>query len=164
MLQQLSPRLVFVGLAVAGVTAILVVRVYMEAYLQLDPCPLCVTQRVPVVIWSVLALIAAAHNPGRTGRAIYAGLCGLCAYLGGLVAARHIWLQNLPDDLVPACGPSLDYMLSNLPFTETIRLTLAGDGNCADIVWTFLGFSIPEQALFLFAGVMVVSLWQAVRR
>ncbi len=80
------------------------------------------------------------------------------------MSARHIWLQNLPEDLVPACGPSLDYMLGNLPFMETVRLTLAGDGNCADTVWTFLGLSIPEQCLLLFAVVMAVSLWQGVRR
>lgn len=163
MLQLLSPRRVFVGLAVLGVSAFLIARLYMEAHLQLEPCPLCVTQRVPVVVWSLIALIAAIHNPGRLGRAVYAGLCGLCAYLGSLVAARHIWLQNLPEDLVPACGPSLDYMLSNLPFMDTVRLTLAGDGNCAETVWTFLGLSIPEQCLLLFGIVMVVSLWQGVR-
>ncbi|NND66338.1 MAG: disulfide bond formation protein B [Halioglobus sp.] len=164
MLQQLSPRMVFIGLALLGVSAYLIARLYMEAYLQLDPCPLCMTQRVPVVVWSVIAIIAAAHNPGRLGRSVYAGLCGLCAYLGGLVSARHIWLQNLPEDLVPACGPSLDYMLSNLPFMDTVRLTLAGDGNCAETMWTFLGLSIPEQCLLLFALVMAVSLWQGVRR
>lgn len=164
MSQLFSARLVFVGLALAGAGAYLIARLFMQAYLQLDPCPLCMTQRVPVVAWSVIAIVAAVHNPGRTGRAVYAGLCGLCAYLGGLVSARHIWLQNLPEDLVPACGPSLDYMLGNLPFMETVRLTLAGDGNCADTVWTFLGLSIPEQCLLLFAVVMAVSLWQGVRR
>lgn len=164
MLHQLSPRLVFVGLAALGIGAYLIARFYMQAHLQLEPCPLCVTQRVPVLAWAGIAIIAAVHNPGRLGRTVYAGLCGLCAYLGGLVAMRHIWLQNLPEDLVPACGPSLDYMLSNLPFMETVRLTLAGDGNCAETLWTFLGLSIPEQTMLLFAVVMIISLWQAVRR
>jgi disulfide bond formation protein DsbB len=73
-------------------------------------------------------------------------------------------LQHLPEDQVPACGPSLEYMLETLPFSETLSLVLMGDGNCAETMWTFMGLSIPEQTLILFCAVTAVCLWQFFRR
>jgi disulfide bond formation protein DsbB len=104
------------------------------------------------------------HNPPGWGRRVYAGLCTLSAIIGGAVAARHVWLQHLPEDQVPACGPSLEYMLETLPFSQTLELVLMGDGNCAETLWTFMGLSIPEQTLILFVVAGLVSLWQTLRR
>jgi disulfide bond formation protein DsbB len=163
MLQSLSPRLVFVGLVLLAIISMLFARLYLQAYLGLEACPLCMSQRVFVVLWGVIALLAALHNPAHWGRRVYAGLCGLAAWGGAAIAARHVWLQHLPADQVPACGPSLDYMLENLPFSETLSIVLAGDGNCALIDWTLLGFSIPQQTLAVFCVVIVVCLWQTVR-
>jgi disulfide bond formation protein DsbB len=161
--QTLSPRLVFVALVLLAVISMLFARVYLQAYVGLEACPLCMSQRVFVVLWGAIALLAAVHNPQAVGRRVYAALCGVAAWAGAAVAARHVWLQHLPEDLVPACGPSLDYMLENLPFQDTLSIVLAGDGNCAEIDWTFLGFSIPEQTLAVFCVAMLVCLWQAVR-
>jgi len=164
MLQSLSPRLVFFGLAVMAVVAMLFAQVYLEQILGLPPCPLCMTQRVFVVLWGVIALIAALHNPARMGRRIYATLCALAAMAGAAIAVRHVWIQHLPPDQVPACGPSLQYMLDTLPFSETLSLVLMGDGNCAAIQWTFLGLSIPEQTLVMAAVVLAICLWQVFRK
>jgi disulfide bond formation protein DsbB len=164
MLQSLSPRLVFLGLFLLAVASLLIARFYMEGVLGLAACPLCMTQRAFVGLWGLIALLAALHNPGIVGRKVYAALCGLAAIGGGAVAARHIWLQNLPPDQVPACGPSLEYMLDTLPFHETISLVMMGDGNCAETMWTFLGLTIPEQTILLFTAATLVCLWQALRR
>jgi disulfide bond formation protein DsbB len=164
MLQPLSPRLVFFGLAVMAVVAMLFAQVYLERILGLPPCPLCMTQRVFVVLWGVIALIAALHNPARMGRRIYATLCALAALAGAAIAVRHVWIQHLPPDQAPACGPSLQYMLDTLPFSETLSLVLMGDGNCAAIQWTFLGLSIPEQTLVMAAVVLAICLWQVFRK
>jgi disulfide bond formation protein DsbB len=163
MLQTLSPRLVFVGLVLFAITSMLFARLYLQEYLGLAACPLCMTQRVFVMLWGGIALVAALHNPRAPGIRIYAALCGLAACAGAAVAARHVWLQHLPKDQVPACGPSLEYMLENLPFSDTLSIVLMGDGNCAETVWTFLGFSIPEQTLGVFLVAIMVCLWQAIR-
>jgi protein dithiol:quinone oxidoreductase len=164
MSQSLSPRLVFFGLAITALAAMIFARVYLEEILGLPPCPLCMSQRVFVTLWGGIALLAALHNPASWGRRVYASLCALGALAGAGVAIRHVWIQHLPPDQVPACGPSLEYMLETLPFRETLSLVLMGDGNCADIQWTFLGLSIPEQTLILAAGVLLVCLWQVFRR
>lgn len=163
MLESLPHRLVFIGLFALAIVSMAFAMVYLEAFLNLDACPLCMSQRVFVVGWGAIALLAALHNPQHWGRRVYAVLCGICAYIGGAIAARHVWLQNLPEDQVPACGPSLEYMLENFPFQEAITLMLMGDGNCADVSWTFLGLSIPEQTFLLFAVVLVICLWQTFR-
>ncbi|TXS94339.1 disulfide bond formation protein B [Parahaliea maris] len=163
MLQTLSPRTVFFGQALMALVAMLFAYYYLQQYLELAPCPLCMTQRVAVVAGGVFALLAALHNPPGWGRRVYAGLCVLAAAFGCAIAGRHVWLQHLPEDQVPACGPSLEYMLETLPFAETVSMVLMGDGNCADISWTFLGLSIPEQTLLLFVVILLVSLWQTLR-
>ncbi|MEP5764114.1 MAG: disulfide bond formation protein B [Halieaceae bacterium] len=136
---------------------------YLDGVLGLVPCPLCMTQRVFLLISGGFCLLAALHGPGILGRRIYAALAAVFALVGGGVAARHVWLQHLPEGQAPACGPGLEYMLENFPFTETLELILMGDGNCADVVWTFAGLSIPEQALLLFTGLVLVNIWQVMR-
>tara|TARA_R110002072_G_scaffold107837_4_gene234316 strand:- start:340 stop:843 length:504 start_codon:yes stop_codon:yes gene_type:complete len=159
----LSPRLVFIGLVLLAVVSMLFARLYLEAFLNLEACPLCMTQRVFVVSWGLIALIAALHNPLGWARRVYGALCGLAAFTGAAVAARHVWLQHLPEDQVPACGPSLDYMLENLPFEDTLSIIFTGDGNCANVSWSLLGFSIPEQTLAVFCAAILICLWQTVR-
>lgn len=164
MLQTLSPRLVFFGLAITAVLAMLFARIYLEDILGLAPCPLCMTQRIFVVLWGGIALLAALHNPAGWGQKVYASLCALAAVGGGAIAVRHVWLQHLPPEEVPACGPSLEYMLETLPFSETLNLVLMGDGNCAETMWTFLGLTIPEQTLIMASVVTLVCLWQLFRK
>ena len=159
LLESLPHRLVFAGLVALATVSMLFAIVYLEGFLGLEACPLCMSQRVFVVGWALFAALAVIHNPSGWGRRVYAALCGLSAYVGAAIAARHVWLQNLPEDQVPACGPSLDYMLENFPLQEAISLLLMGDGNCAEVAWTFLGMSIPEQTLLLFIVTIVVCLW-----
>lgn len=163
MLQLLSPRAVFFGLAAITVISIAFAMLFLEEQLGLAACPLCMTQRLFIVLMGLFALIAALHNPLGWGRRVYGVLCTVAAVAGGAVATRHVWLQHLPADQVPACGPSLEYMLDTLPFSETFTIVMMGDGNCADVVWTFMGFSIPEQTLALFVVVTIVCLWQTLR-
>lgn len=163
MLHALTPRLVYFGLALLALFAMLFAW-YLEYQVGLNPCPLCMTQRVFVVAGGLVALLAFLHNPAGWGRRVYGLLCAASAIAGGAVAARHVWLQHLPPDQVPACGPSLEYMLETLPFRDTLSMVLMGDGNCAETHWTLLGFSIPEQTLMLFVVIALVSLWQALRK
>ena len=102
MLHALSARTVFVGLVLLAIASMLFARLFLQAYLGLDACPLCMTQRVFVVLWGVVALIAVVHNPGGWGRRAYGLLCALAAIAGGAVAARHVWVQHLTPGSVPA--------------------------------------------------------------
>lgn len=101
--------------------------------------------------------------PPGLGAKAYGALIDLLATVGALIAARHVWLQHLPPEEAPRCGPGLDYMLQTMPLNETLREILIGSGECAEVDWTLLGFSIPEWTLLLFIGlgvVGVVSNWR----
>ncbi|MGK0441061.1 MAG: disulfide bond formation protein DsbB [Pseudohongiellaceae bacterium] len=119
------------------------------------------TQRIFYCLFGALALIAAIHHQRYK---IYAIVMAISA-LGGLAAAgRQVWLQHLPADLVPACGPSLEYMLDTFPFAEALKILVLGDGNCAEVDWTFASFSMAEWSLAWFAGFFCIAMWQLLRK
>jgi disulfide bond formation protein DsbB len=106
----------------------------------------------------VFFLLAAIHNAGRIGSRIYGVLIALSALAGAAIATRHVWLQHLPPDKVPECGPGLDYMLEVFPLSETLRKVFTGSGECAEVNWQFLGLSMPAWALLCFIGLAVGGL------
>lgn len=125
---------------------------YAQAILQLEPCPLCIFQRVGVAVAAVLFLLAALHHPRRWGAPVYGALLLIAALATMAVAARHLWIQHLPEGSVPACGATLSYMLDVFPIADVIRKVLTGSGECARITWTFLGLSMPGWVLLAAAG------------
>lgn len=135
---------------------------YLQFVENLEPCPLCMTQRLFFILCGSLGLAAFAHNPNITGKRIYALLISFSACCGIGFASRQLWLQSLPKDQVPACGPSLDYMFDVLPFMEAFELLLKGDGNCAEVTWSLFDISIPGWSLAAFAGMLVVGVYQLV--
>lgn len=130
---------------------------YLQHFQGLEPCPMCVFQRVAMVAAGLAFLAGALHAPRGRGRWAYSGLAGLASLAGAGIAARHVWLQNLPPDQVPACGPTLEYLMDMLPISEVVTTILQGDGNCALIDWTFLGLSLPGWALVAFAGLAALA-------
>src|SRR5690606_826867 len=89
---------------------------------------------------------------------IYGFLLALFAGTGLALAGRQLWLQSLPPDQVPACGPSVDYMLEVLPWTEVLTTAIRGTGDCAEVVWRFRGLSIPGWTAVFFSLLVVVGL------
>lgn len=132
---------------------------YMQYYEGLEPCPLCMVQRVLMILLALILLIALVHDPRRTrGRRIYGGLVAIAAGAGVAVSGRHVWLQSLPADRVPECGPGLEFMLRNFPLTQVVDMVLRGSGECAETVWTFLGLSIPGWTMLAFSGFLIVGI------
>lgn len=134
------------------------VVLYIQHYLGLEPCPLCVAQRVAMIATALAFLAGAVHAPKGRGRWFYGGLAALTGAAGAGIAARHVWLQGLPPDQVPACGPTLEYLMEMLPFLEVVKTLLRGDGNCAVIDWSLFGLSLPAWSLVGFGGFVLYAL------
>ncbi len=111
--------------------------------LGLEPCPLCVLQRIATIGLGLVFLLAAVADPGRIGARVMGILILIVAGLGATVSARQVWLQNLPADQVPACGPGFDYIMDVFPLGEAVAMVFEGSGECAEVVWRFLGLSMP---------------------
>lgn len=137
---------------------------YAEHVLMLTPCPLCVFQRLAVIAIGVIFLLAALQNPDGWGRRIYAALILVAAGAGVGVAGRHVWLQNLPPDKVPSCGPGFDYIIDSFPLADALKLIFSGSGECASIDWRFLGLSMPAWVVIAVISVGVFGLWNNLRK
>ena len=124
---------------------------YVQHVDFLDPCPLCIFQRLAFMWIGAFSLLAAIHGPGVAGNRIYGGLVALGGVTGGAIASRHLWLQSLPPDEVPDCGMGLNDMIDTMPFTEVLREVLQGSGECAEIDWTFLGLRMPGWTLIWYS-------------
>ena len=146
-----------------GCVALMLAAAYMEHVLKMIPCSLCITQRGFVVLTGIVALIAFIHQPQTNGRRIYATVGIVSALLGAAFASRQLWLQSLPADQVPACGPGLSYMFEVFPFMEALKLLLQGDGNCAHVDKLF-GLSIALWTLIAFIGLAATNLFQVLRK
>lgn len=159
---RLSPRQAYAAVAALCV-AFIAYALYLQFFEDLDPCPLCILQRYAFIAVGIVALIAAAHGPGRAGRAAYGALIALASAVGAAVAGRQTWLQHNPPKALD-CGPDLAYMLESFPLSQVLPKIFKGEGDCAKVVWKFLGLSIPEWALVWFALFALAGLYLLIAR
>lgn len=161
--QLLSFRGISFGLFLAAVAG-MAFALYLQHYQGLEPCPLCIFQRIGLMVMGLLALLAGIHNPTKIAvRRVYMAVATLGIAWSVGVASRHVWLQHLPPDDVPACGPGLDYWMSVFPMQDVVQKVLHGSGECAKVDWTFLGWSLPHWALLFFVPLLLVCVWQLLR-
>ncbi|MGQ7844582.1 disulfide bond formation protein B [Granulosicoccus sp. 3-233] len=150
-------RLMWLG-CLFSVIGLMSYAIYAERVLYLDPCPLCITQRLFYILIGLLALIGLLTVPRRGVQRVLAALMAMCAVGGIITAGRQVWLQHLPPEKVPECGPGLSYWMENEPWLQTLSLLFKGDGNCAEVHWRFMGFSMGEWSLAWFVGLLVIAL------
>lgn len=147
-----------------GCVALILIALGFQEFMGLAPCPLCITQRIFVIAVGLFALAALIHNPAKAGQKIYATGGFLMAIAGCGFSGRHLYLQSLPADQLPSCGPGLSYMFDTFPFMEAMEILLMGDGNCGEIMWSLFGISMPGWVLVAFIGLALFNVWQFVRR
>ena len=133
---------------------------YLQHQLGEDPCALCIFQRIAVMALGIIFLIAGLHNPGARGNRAYASLALVATLAGGGIAARHVWLQHLPKDQVPECGPGLSYLMETQPWLRVFQNVLQGSGECAEVGWIFLRLSIPEWTMICFGLFAIMAIFQ----
>lgn len=137
-------------LVLLSCAALLGIALYMQYALYLDPCPLCVVQRVAIIAIGLVSLAALIHGPAGAWRTAYASAALALSAFGAAIAARHVYLQNLPEDQIPECLPGIGFILENNSFIDAASIILGGTGECAETLWTLLGISIPGWTLIAF--------------
>jgi disulfide bond formation protein DsbB len=152
------------ALGFAACAVMLAYAYYAQFVLHLEPCPLCIFQRLGIFALGVVLGLAALQDPVGWGRNAYAALVALAALATVGVAARHLYIQSLPPGSVPACGASLDFMLKVFPLTDVLVKVLTGSGECAKITWRFLGLSMPVWVLIAALALGAWGLWANLRR
>ncbi len=159
-----SNRVINLSAAVGCALLIVVAIVYFQNHLGLEPRYLCITQRVFVIGVGIIFLLAGLHNPSPSGQKVYSGLALLTAVSGGYFSSKQLWLQGLPEEQVPACGPPADYLFDAFPASEAIAMLLRGDGSCAVVQWQLFGLSMPAWVLICFSGLALIAIFQLLRK
>ena len=142
---------------------LLAFALYLQHVQGEDPCPLCILQRIAFMGMAAVFVVGALHGPARRGAIVYSTLAVIAALIGGGIASRQVWLQSLPKDRVPACGPGLEYMLDRFPLSQALQKILSGSGECAEAGWRFLGLTIAGWSLVWFVVLGVFAIVIAVR-
>jgi disulfide bond formation protein DsbB len=155
-------RLNFIGFLVCA--ALLAYALYAQFHLGLEPCPLCIFQRIGLALTGVMFLIAALHHPRRAGRTVYAVLIALAALLTAALAARNLYVQSLPPGTLPSCGAPLATLLKFTPLLEVIKKVLTGSGECGEVNWRFLGLAMPAWVLLWALALGALGLRANLRR
>lgn len=148
-------------LACAGMMSF---ALYAQYVLLLDPCPLCVFQRIATISLGLVFMVATLHNPGQLGSRIYGALVTLTAGFGVGVAIWHVRLQNMPKDEVPSCGPGFEYIMDNFALFDALSLIFKGSGECADVVWRLLGLSMPTWVIIGLGGLGIAGIYNNFRK
>jgi disulfide bond formation protein DsbB len=158
----MTPRLGYaVGFLVCA--GLLGFALYLQHVEGQDPCPLCILQRIAFIGMMAVYAVGALHGPARRGAIVYSSIAAIIALIGGGIAGRQVWLQMLPPDKVPACGPGLEYMLERFPLAKALEKILAGSGECAEAGWRFLGLTIAGWSLVWFVVLGVFAIVIAAR-
>ena len=145
--QRLSaPRLVNL-VCFALCAALIGYALYSQTYLELEPCPLCIFQRIGIALLGVAFLAAGLQHPRGWGRYVYAIAIGALALATALIAARHLYVQSLPPGSLPSCGAPLSVLLKFTPLWQVVRKVLTGSGECSEVNWRFLGLAMPGWVL-----------------
>lgn len=148
----------------AACIALLAYALYAQHQMFLDPCPLCIFQRVVFMGMGIVFLIGFLHGPKSWGRKVYGVWVFLISLIGVGIAGRHVWLQSLPADQVPSCGPGLDYMIQAFPLEKVLSMVFTGSGECAQVDWEFWGLSMPAWTLIWYVGLGLGALWAGFRK
>ena len=156
-LLQLQPRQINL-IVFLLVGALIGYAAYSIKILGLEACTLCITQQFFYCVIGVTSFVAFLHNPLGPLVRLYSGFIFLCAIVGAWIAGRQVWLQSLPEDEVPLCGPPLEYIIEVFPFADVLNALFMGDGNCAEISWQFLGLSMAGWSFIWFGVIIILSL------
>jgi disulfide bond formation protein DsbB len=136
---------------------------YSIKVLGLEACTLCITQQFFYCLIGVSSFVAFLHNPHSRASKLYSFFIALFAIAGVWISGRQVWLQGLPEDEVPLCGPPLEYIIDVFPFADVLNALFMGDGNCAEIPWQFLGLSMAGWSLIFFIVIVALSLFALIK-
>lgn len=132
---------------------------FLQHYMGLEPCPMCILQRVGLMAMGAFALLFALINPKKLWASLVLWVGGFLSIAWAFgVALRHVWLQKFPDPMA-TCGPGFDYWLDTMPMADILQLILSGSADCGVIDWEFMGLSIPMQSGIFFGILIVVHFW-----
>lgn len=161
-MKKLSLRtLYFMGFILTA--SLLCITFYLENFDGFVPCPLCILQRIILVLLGIVFLMGMLFAVKRLGNMLLSLLASVFALIGIFLSGRQVWLQHMPPDKNADCGANLQYLIHVLPFDQVLAKILHGTAECAQKGWEFLQLSLAEWSLICFIGFFILSLFLIIR-
>ena len=126
---------------------------------ELEPCPLCVTQRIIFIIIGILFLLFSLLPLNKVNKLFHLFSISVAGLVGVVFSIRHILIQEKIIEIPAECGIDLNYMFENFPLSEAINLLFKGTGDCSKIDWTFFGITLPQLALIGYVLFIAYSIY-----
>ena len=131
----------------------------IQTQFDLEPCPLCVSQRIVFILIGFIVLVFSFMSPTRLIKFIHLVSLSVVNIVGMVFAIKHILIQGKWITVPAECGIDLDYMFENFPIREAFSLLFKGTGDCSEIDWLFLGLSLPQLALIAYIMFCVITFY-----
>ncbi|MEX1221400.1 MAG: disulfide bond formation protein DsbB [Idiomarina sp.] len=140
----------------ASALLFIVVALYFQFAMGLEPCVKCIYQRVAMFGIALAALLPALLPKYAITR--FLGLAGwlVASVWGYLIAAEHAAMQNSANSFFAVCDTFPDFP-SWAPLHQWLPNLFAAPGLCGDIDWQFLGLSMPMWLQIIFAAYALVA-------
>jgi disulfide bond formation protein DsbB len=137
----------------------IVAALWIQLTYQLEPCPLCITQRIIFIVLGLLFVFFVWLPLNFFVRIIYLLAIGITSIVGLIFSARHVLIQQKYITVPAECGIDLDYMFENFPLMEAFNLLFQGTGDCSKVDWTFYGLSLPMMAFLGYLFFLIYALF-----
>lgn len=154
-----KPKQFYYLLAFISVGILLGSATFLQLYRGVNPCPLCILQRLVMGALGLLFLFGVAARLGTFSKWSIGILSILFSLLGIGIAGRQVWLQHLPQTPGANCEVSLQYLLNALPFFQVMEKIFQGGTNCSEVGWSFI-LSLAQWSLVCFIVYLLFSIWQ----
>jgi disulfide bond formation protein DsbB len=155
-------RSLFFMVFVAGALA-LGVSYYLEYAVGLQPCGMCLLQRICLALLTGICLGAAVHGPSHFASLMYWLLGLLCSLAGTVTAWRHVLLQSAPAHELSDCSASVFDLFVSAPWAYVVQQLFNGTVDCEPISWSLFDLSLPEWSLLFFVATTILSVQQLLR-
>ncbi len=133
--------------------------IFIQTQYNLEPCPLCITQRIIFIIIGCVFLSFAFFKVTKLIKVTHVILLISINCVGVIFSVRHILIQS-GWIVVPAeCGIDLDYMFDNFPLNEALNLLFRGAGDCSQIDWVMFGVTLPQLALIWYLIFIMLTIF-----
>lgn len=153
-LQRLAPWLI-----IAITIFSLSMALSAQFMFQLEPCILCLYQRLPYVATGLLALLALRLTPDSPAIAVIVGLCALAYLAGGGIAIYHVGVEQ--HWWVSGCTGN---SAAELTFDQIkAALTAKAEKSCDDVDWTLFGISMATYNVVFSLSVGLIAMIAAHR-
>lgn len=156
---RITPRQTWFMLAI-GAIALAAATVLLSDWFHLDPCYLCVFQRVLLFVMGGLALGAAIFGTQRLAGCLFGLAAPFVAFFAIGIASYQSWLQMQPPGSITCVGGnpgSIELVVEWLG--QRMPSLFLATGFCEDDGMILFGLSLANWAVLCFTIFFITAIW-----